>query len=188
MEVFIDETGYNFHCHRRRGRSLIGTPAVQTVVTQKGINLSLIAAMTSDGVIHKNMKRGSITKDDFQTFLIELSTLLGEETKATFIFDNCRCHFAVESYYEAHSIERIPPYSPFLNAIEELFSSLKRNIRIKLSTSLEHVASLKGTEREKWLIDEVCGELESISPEKCNQWVKHRKAFYPNCILMNNIK
>ena len=53
MEVFIDETDYNFQFHRSRGRSLIGTTAVQTVVTQNGINLSLIAAMTSDGVIHK---------------------------------------------------------------------------------------------------------------------------------------
>jgi len=162
LEVFIDESGFNFHSHRTRGRSIAGTTAVQTVQTQKGSNISLLAAMSSEGVLHRRVVKGSVTKDIFECFLHELSGVIGNDTDSTFIFDNCRCHFGVQSPFNNHKIERIPPYSPFLNPIEEMFSNIKRQIRDCLSEDFNELANFSRVEREAWLMEKIKNECDFI--------------------------
>jgi len=186
-EIFIDECGFNFHQHRSRGRSLMGTPAYQIVPTQKGTNISLIAAMSSGGIIHKRVLKGSVNKDTFENFLQEVGALVGSDTAATFIFDNCRCHFQVQTCFSNHKTERIPPYSPFLNPIEELFSNVKRSVRTHISENLEEICHLTGQAKDNWLFGKIENECNSISSESCDMWVKHRKTFYPECILMSDV-
>lgn len=49
--------------------------------------------------------------------------------------DNARCHtsLSIKDNLErrGHTLQRLPPYSPHLNAAESVFSSIKRHVRLQ---------------------------------------------------------
>ncbi|KAH7976470.1 hypothetical protein HPB52_014430 [Rhipicephalus sanguineus] len=54
-------------------------------------------------------------------------------TEAVFLFDNAPAHRRAEQAALAASertVKRLPPYSPFFNPIEELFSKLKAGVKV----------------------------------------------------------
>ena len=95
-KIFIDECGFNFHLHGTRGRSI-----VITMPTQRGLNLSLIAAMSKSSLIHYRTVVKGINSELFQSFLGEVSSLIGEENPASFIFDNCRSHLNATGLFQS---------------------------------------------------------------------------------------
>lgn len=132
--VFIDETGLNMWLTRSHGWSIIGAPCVTEVDTQRGKRVTLIAAIApGHGLIHHDVIRGGLTADLFQDFLSELSSILGPETEAVFVFDNCRSHLNMSTTYASHTIRFLPPYSPYLNPIELTFSVFKSHVKMHLS-------------------------------------------------------
>ena len=150
-KIFIDECGFNFHLHRTRGRSIVGPNAVITMRTQRGLNQSLIAATSKSGLIHYRTVVKGINSELFQSFLGEVSSLIGEENPASFIFDNCRSHLNATGLFQNHHTKRLPPYSPFLNPIEEMFSFLKTHIRSKLAAHSDFHLQLNSSAKIEWL-------------------------------------
>jgi hypothetical protein len=55
--VFIDESGFNLHIQRNFGRSLKGTPAKGTVPTGRGVNVSILGAISEAGDIDISLKK-----------------------------------------------------------------------------------------------------------------------------------
>ncbi len=87
-------------------------------------------AVGCQGIIHYQVLDGSCKKLDFVNFV---ACLPSSVTGKTLVMDNLRCHHSKETLLE---IERlgcralyIPPYSPRFNAIEYVFSTLKRQYR-----------------------------------------------------------
>ena len=72
-----------------------------------------------------NIFGGSLRKEGFQYFLSEVSANYSEENRVDFVVDNSRSHLNVSTILENRRIVYLPPYSPFLNAIDEAFFSLK---------------------------------------------------------------
>ena len=130
--IYIDETGFNLWTRRPNGRSILGTPCNITVPTNRGQNISLIMAIGRSGVIHHQLVLGSVNGYIYQKFIEEVNAVLDPNIPYRLIQDNAPIHKGIISL---HTMVYLPPYSPFLNPIEAVFSKLKRDVRGQLSTS-----------------------------------------------------
>ena len=84
-------------------------------------------AISIKGVVHHKIQVGSFNREKFQEFIVELSTVLGDET-FYFVMDNCAIHYGIFSDDENHNLVYLPPYSSFLNPIEAVFNCLRRKV------------------------------------------------------------
>ncbi len=126
--VFIDEVGFSVSLRTRRGRSLRGTSAYIPVGAIRSRNMSVIAAMSKYGMIKHKINERPVNGEDFRDFLRNLNADCVQKniTNPVFIMDNARIHHysgVVELISELNlNVMYLPPYSPFLNPIENAFS------------------------------------------------------------------
>jgi len=130
--IFVDETG----CDRRAalcryGYALQGKPAICDRLLIKGKRYNSISAMCMDGVLDVHIKEGTVGGNEFCNFLElcllpQLLPFNGTNPQSVLVMDNPSVHH-VE--YAASLIEDmgalvvfLPPYSPDLMPIEDLFS------------------------------------------------------------------
>ena len=133
--IYVDEQGYNLHVRKSKGRALAGRRAVITL-KPKGQRVSVIAALSKSGIIRTKLvdslgpaKRG-LNADDFRLFVHDLRPQLRGKV---LILDNAKIHHAEELealWPELKQLEDIdtiflPPYSPFINAIEYAFNKMR---------------------------------------------------------------
>ena len=117
------------------GRSAVGTRANLNVKSVRSKNITFIAAISSERVWSTKVHDGSVNEHIFSEYLIQLFCDLQYSgiSKALLIMDNVRFHkterilnLVAETN---HSLLFLPPYSPFLNPIEELFNQIKILVR-----------------------------------------------------------
>lgn len=138
-KIYLDECSWNLKLSRKKGRALEGTKATVSVLP-KGPNLTMLVLISRSKVIYykfviSNNKKRGVNADDFRLFLIDIGPKRSKES--LLILDNAKIHHAnsVEENYRAlqsmYGIETefLPPYSPFLNPVELLFSKIKNHVR-----------------------------------------------------------
>ena len=85
------------------------------------------------GIVYYELQRATCNAERFGIYLDNLSIVLDDEP-AFIIMDNAPAHSRAEMMNpEIHTIQKLPPYSPFLNPIEEVFSIVKAAIKAKLN-------------------------------------------------------
>ncbi len=182
--VFLDETGFNLHTHRRRGRSRIGKRATITQPAQRGGNLSLIVALhATRGIIKWRVKIGSISSDEYARFLNELLQEPAMQLRTHyFIQDNVSFHrsASVLQCFEGTRIQHIqkfvPAYSPQLNAIEECFSKIHRFVDSKQKD-------------DRWDLFELIEQgVNSVTPADADAWYRHLMRYYIECAAGKPLK
>ncbi len=112
-----------------RGRNVIGQRAVVNVPGQRGGNITLCAAISVQGVLHHHATLGPYNTGQIIAFLDALHAVVQDrpqQPRFVFIWDNVSFHRAalVRDWFNNHNhftLLYLPPYSPFLNAIEEFF-------------------------------------------------------------------
>ncbi|XP_019210903.2 uncharacterized protein LOC109199985 [Oreochromis niloticus] len=117
--LFLNEAGFNLQKRRQRGRNIIGQRAITEVPGQRGGNITLCAAMGSEGLVHRHAVLGSYNTQRLLTFLEELKDILLDRQQPR--TNQIREWFTTNSDHFLNVC--LPPYSPFLNPIEEFFSS-----------------------------------------------------------------
>lgn len=157
--VFLDETGFNLHTSQTYGYSKVGTKAYTTVKSNRGINQSLMCAISIDGIIGSEIISGAYNGDKFKCFIQSyLVPYFSRNPNSLLIMDNCKFHHR-QDVLRAFNEFRIPykflpAYSPQLNPIEEFFSALKANYRairprpstiLEVKTAVESVISAHNT-------------------------------------------
>ncbi|KAI8136583.1 hypothetical protein BJV82DRAFT_490932, partial [Fennellomyces sp. T-0311] len=55
--VFLDEAGFNMHIKRNFDQSVKGQPAKTAVPTQRGVSITILGAMTKEGVISLTLRK-----------------------------------------------------------------------------------------------------------------------------------
>ena len=70
--IYIDEAGFNLSKVRRRGRNVIGQRAIISVPGQRGGNITLCAAITQNGVLHRHANMGPYKSPHILSFLDRL--------------------------------------------------------------------------------------------------------------------
>lgn len=130
--VFIDESGINLGMTRLRGRSLRGERLYDSCPRNRGSNISLIGALSLDGLIATMSLPGSVNTEVFFTYVREV--LLPQLWRGAFvIMDNLPVHKAskIKEIIQTVGAEVVflPPYSPDLSPIELCWSKLKQYLR-----------------------------------------------------------
>ena len=125
--IFIDETGVNLSLTRSYGRARGGKRAVGAVPKNYGQSVTLIGALSREGILASFCFLGSTDTEAMRVFLREV--LLPQLVRGdVVIWDNLAVHKtrAVLAEFERAEIEMLflPPYSPDLNPIELCWSKL----------------------------------------------------------------
>ena len=158
------------------GRSAIGTRANLRVKSVRSQNLTLIAAMSSQKVWTTEVHEGSVNQHIFSEYLshLFLDLQLSGIEKAVIIMDNVRFHktdYILNLVAETdHTILFLPPYSPFLNPIEELFNQLKSMVKHKKPNSMnELINAIKACPNE-------------VTINQCQNYCNHSESYFLRCL------
>ncbi len=133
--IFIDETALNIGDFQKNGWYEKGKIAnVKQIGKQKRI--SIITAISTQDHYFYLLKSGSVNHVDFLGFFQNYLKALKLETRNLsdyrFYYENTRCLIdkrVVEKYGNEMNLIYSPPYSPFLQPVEELFGVWKREIK-----------------------------------------------------------
>ena len=142
---FIDETGIAIHCRTIYGRSLRGERANLRVPAIKGKNFSICAAMSSKCLYYYEAKETPYEHLSFADFLTQLFAYFRRDRKehVFIVMDNVRFHHhdEVQAIFDdsPHEVVFLPPYSPFLNPIENMFNQLKHYVKLGRPKNAEEV-------------------------------------------------
>ena len=172
MFIFIDETGSdNRNALRKYGYSLRGKTPVNHALLVRGERVSAIACMSLAGLLDVKTINGTSDGDVFYNFvhthlLPHLMPFNGTNPHSVVILDNCSIHHVPEVAKSIQDVGALliylPPYSPDLNPIEELFSKVK-----KVMKSLE--LEMDQNDIETLLL----ASFASVTTEDCAGWIHH---------------
>jgi transposase len=196
--VFIDEAGFNLHTQRNYGRSRKGTPAKGIVPTAKGITITILGAISQAGVIDISLRKPqavSISKkrkaNDTRAMVV--SGRVGTRTEHFLAYisnvmdvldrNNMKGHYLVMDNAPIHTPVKVrelvesrgyqclylPPYSPFLNPIEEFWSKVKAGVRRNALTADDRLS------------DRICESVQMVTRADCQAWIRHAVSFFPRC-------
>jgi transposase len=181
--IFVDEAGFNVNMVRGRARAKPNQPAAVHTESKRGTNISIIMAISNHGLEMCDVKivNAGTTGTIFNEFMMKLVKKVDESSSWDtngpyyFVMDNVKFHYNLElkDYIERspHQLKFLPPYSPFLNPIEEAFSKLKWFVK------LQHFE--RGKDK---LIDKMKEGTEHITTSDCQGWVRHAMSFFVPCI------
>jgi len=164
--VYLDESSFNIfmrpsYAWGKRGQVLSGKRPI------KSINYSLLAAMDINGIIGWMVFQGSVKKEDFFAFMMELvkryNHTLWKDTNPVFFMDNANIHkskdFMQKTFNNFFTTLYNAPYSPQLNPIEYCFSKIKTIVRkAKVNT-------------EKQLLKAIHHAIGQVTPRDCAGFV-----------------
>lgn len=165
--VWADETGFNLHIRRSKGRSLRGQRATIVVPNSRGKNISVACAMSSEGLLYHQVQFGAYNSRLFADWIVNLGVIMHNRGRENIwvILDNVRFHHSDVVNTTALSIGItlvfLPAYSPMLNPIELLFSKWKTAMKTSaVSYSRENLLSTMETART------------TITPNDCLGWIR----------------
>jgi len=127
--VFLDEFGINGHTSRSYGYSPVNSKAYVSRNANRGMNVSVLVAIGYETILCHQISCRPFNSTSFKDFLITKLFPLINSTNPIVVMDNCRIHktLDVANAFNENRIgfKYLPPYSPQLNPIEEVFSSIK---------------------------------------------------------------
>ena len=197
--IFIDEAGFNLHIKRTFGRAPVGKPAKIKVPTQRGVSITILGAMCEKGIVNLSLRNPSAVVSKKKRKLTYYTTAdvngrIGTRTNHYLAFltktmdvldaaglqgrylimDNAPIHTSqdVQNLITSRGYHCIylPPYSPFLNPIEEMWSKIKLGVRREEVTT-------KDT-----LIPRITEASKAVTITDCVGWIRHSVSFFDRCI------
>ncbi|KAI2649093.1 Insertion element IS630 uncharacterized 39 kDa protein [Labeo rohita] len=182
--IYVDEAGFNLTRTRRRGRNVIGHRAIVNVPGQRGGNITLCAAITQNGVLHRHAHMGPYNTALILTFLDQLHNITAanqiDHMQYIVVWDNVSFHRSalVQNWFQQHphfTVLYLPPYSPFLNPIEEFFSAWWWKVYdLRLQAEVPLIQAM----------EEACDQTEVAAIQG---WIRHSRRFFPRCLANDNI-
>lgn len=130
--MFLDESGVNLSLIRQLARALPGKRAYGERPYRKGRNVSVIGAISLNGLLTHWSTLGSVDALSFDAFISQkLVPKLWKD--AVVIMDNCSIHKSDELEALITSagarLLYLPPYSPEFSPIENCWSKIKTILR-----------------------------------------------------------
>jgi transposase len=162
--VFLDETGATTAMTRVYGWGERGARLVDTAPAGHWQTTTLVAGLRTDGVIAPCVLDGPMTGEVFKAYVEQLLAPALRPGDVV-VLDNLPAH-KVKGVHEAlraagASALYLPPYSPDLNPIEQLFARLKALLR-------------KATARTQDALWSAIGALlDQFSPDECANHLAH---------------
>ena len=155
--VFLDETGTSTNMVRGYGRCPRGERLVDAAPWGHRKTTTFVAGLRASGLIAPLVLDGPMTGEAFKAY-VEQALAPALEPGDVVVMDNLRAHkvTGVEEAIRAAgaSLLYLPPYSPDLNPIEQLFAKLKALLREAEARTKEALWSAIGTCLERFTPDE----------------------------------
>ncbi|KAG2208789.1 hypothetical protein INT45_010949 [Circinella minor] len=195
--VFVDESRFKKNMVRPVTWSKKGEPADVEVPTQQGVNLSVLGCMSYYGLIALSQqvpkssglkKRKIVSKrsglphgtssSHFLLFVREMSSVLKKVglNNMYIVMDNAGIHKTAEVLQavrdHGHTPLFLPPYSLFLNPIEECWAQIKREVR---KTPLE---------KNEILATHIEEAAKIVTTKNCKGYIRHSYRYFNKCINM----
>ena len=144
--LFMDETGFYQRQYYTRSWSPIGKPCYAKIDANKGKRLNLIGAMRLNdfNIIAPVTFEGGCKRVIVENWLPTLGQSLpkdenGDYPKRILVMDNARFHHGgdLKQIAKQYNIKLmyLPPYSPELNPIEQLWAVIKQKVCLTLCNS-----------------------------------------------------
>lgn len=139
--VSIDEVSFGRNGIETKGYSLKGKPLIIKKLKPRITTVSYVVACTNKKIILKHKTNGSFNTDKFYNFIKELNI----EPKTVILLDNVSFHHSkiIQELVNNMNCELlfVPPYSPWYNPVEGVFSIVKRHYyqNISIEDSFEKV-------------------------------------------------
>jgi transposase len=162
--IFIDQTGVSTRMHRDHGRSPVGERVIGAIPEMNYQSSTLMGALRLNGEFESMIYDGGT---DIPTVLTFVESTLAPTLKPgdIVVWDNLRAH---RSPAVIHAIERtgadvynLPPYSPDLNPIEQLWSKVKNLLRGVAARTQD--ALLEGLNKV----------IQQVTPRDVQHWFEH---------------
>lgn len=201
--VFLDEAGCNLNITRNRGWSKKGKPAKTIVPSARGISITILGAISADGVIDISLRKptSAVSKkkrkidgktvqingrvgtrsEHFLSYLNSMMDYLDRNGLHEYyiVMDNAPIHkpTTIRKQIEdrGYKCVYLPPYSPFLNPIEEFWSKVKSGYKRN---------PLDTTDR---LTPRIMDAVTHVSLKDCRGWIKHSVSFFLRCIAKEDM-
>lgn len=162
--VVLDETGFNLAMTRGYARSIRGTRAESDRPANKGKNVTLLSAMTTQGALAWSIFDGALTGKIFLTWLDE-ELVPRLRPGQMVVMDNLSVHKVAGVREKIESagatLVYLPPYSPELSPIELMWSWVKSWMR-------------RFEVRNRDIIPAVLKKiLQIVDPTACENWFRH---------------
>jgi transposase len=163
--VFLDETGTATNLTRRYGRSPLGRRLVAAVPHGHWRTTTVVAGLRQSGIVAPLVLDGPMTGPAFRAY-VEQFLAPALQPDDVVVLDNLAAH-KVDGVRQAlaavgASLLYLPPYSPDLNPIEQLFAKLKALLR----------QAAARTRDELW---QAIGRLlATVPPSECANYLHHR--------------
>jgi transposase len=130
--IFIDETSTHTALTRRRARAPRGQRAVGPVPRNHGTNVTLLAALTPEGIGPALTLTGGVTGAAFAAYAARLLAPSLRPGQVV-ILDNLTAHKHEQARTAIEAVGArllfLPAYSPDFNPIELAFSKIKEHLR-----------------------------------------------------------
>ena len=130
--LFLDESGFNLHTSTNYGYSSVSEEAILYQPRSQGRNVSLCSIISTNRIEHFKLVDGAYNREIFLTFLNECYEREVFVEKPVLVLDNVRYHHCAEiaDFFIQKNIEILflPAYSPDLNPIENVFSTIKSSL------------------------------------------------------------
>lgn len=174
--IYIDETGFNLHNFRRKGRSVKGQKAIVVRPSSQGANISICAAISyRHGVMHWMMVTGFFNKELYIEFFTDLMKHHAFTQRShRLIMDNARFHHCqnlkdlIEGLPIRQYLTYLPPYSPHLNAIEYCFSAWHSQVN-------------QGEKKEATIKEKIKEAIDNTNVEKCSAYYREVERYRGMC-------
>ena len=142
---------------------------------------------------------GGMNGESFNNFLMNISQHLDAHELHNLIFDGAPAHRRAEVPNENANVKMLPPYSPFLNIVEQAISCLKANIKADLlSPELRNLMDDRnaarnaqlplGEYRKQLLVAAARRSLGCITVPKCTAWFCLMQTYLPRCLVGDMIE
>jgi transposase len=162
--IFIDETWASTNMTRSHGRCPQGERLVMDVPHGHWKTTTFVVGLRTSGLIAPTVVDGAMTGDVFVAY-VEQQLVLTLQPGDVVVMDNLSSHkrsevrIAIEA--AGAELRYLPPYSPDLNPIEQVFSKLKAKLRAAAKRTIPELENYLG---------EV---LDCFSPEECQNYFKN---------------
>ncbi|TBU10378.1 reverse transcriptase [Hamiltosporidium tvaerminnensis] len=164
--VFLDEVGFAVVTRPSRGRNMRGESAYLSVTAARNRNILVVAAMNKYGLIYHKIHERAVNCEDFKLSIKEINESCQRQRILTpiFVMDNARIHhyrgLNDDEEIASYRIKYLPPYSSFLNPIENVFS-VRKNKVIR-----------SGVRTEPQLRILICRKFNEITGEHCSSFYR----------------
>ncbi|KAG2195256.1 hypothetical protein INT47_007985 [Mucor saturninus] len=198
-----DEAGFNINITSNRGWSKKGKPAKVIVPTFRSTSITILGAISTDGVIDISLRKPTSTtgskkrkvngkevvvngrvgtrSSHFMSYLNSMMDCLDRNGLQGYylVMDNAPIHKPIEIRAlieeRGYKCVYLPPYSPFLNPIEEFWSKVKSGIKRNPLDTGDH------------LTPRIMESVTNVTLQDCRGWIRHSVSFFPRCIAMEKM-